>query len=239
MSAHEFFIESAKKAVGEAVRDLERRTSAEVLVAVRRESGQYRDADFIVGAILAMGWLCLFLYHPEPFDFTALPLEIAGAFAVGALLSAYTPTLRRSFSTATRREREVKRSARAAFVDLGVSRTHARRGVLVYVSLFELRVDVVPDVGIDVRALGARWDDVVRKLDRTVRLDLDVERFTSALAELGALLAERYPREAGDTNELPDTVDQEQGGDEEDEEAEGEERDEEEEADRDRAGGRR
>jgi putative membrane protein len=43
----------------------------------------------------------------------------------------------------------VRQAARGAFFDHRVSRTHGRTGILLYVSVFERRVEVVPDAGIE------------------------------------------------------------------------------------------
>jgi uncharacterized membrane protein len=59
------------------VADVERVTSAEIVVVLRRASGHYRQADLAAGAVAALAGLCVFLYYPEPFDFTFLPLELA------------------------------------------------------------------------------------------------------------------------------------------------------------------
>ena len=80
-----------RDAVAAAVSSVEQRTSAEIVIAVRPTSGSYRHVDFAVGNGAALLALCLFLYHPRPFDFTLLPLELGASFAFGALLCASIP----------------------------------------------------------------------------------------------------------------------------------------------------
>lgn len=231
MSAGGFLTADAKKRVRAAIERVEAQTGAEVVVAVRKASGFYRHADYLLGSLASFGGLCLFLYHPEPFDWTFLPAELAGLFGAGALLSNAVAPVRRALVSQALMDDGVVKGARAAFVELGVGRTAARAGVLVYVSLFERRVSVVADVGIDEAALGADWADAKRKLDRAVRLDGDVGRFAEALEALGPLLAKAHPRAEDDVNELPDAVDDDDLGEEEgdDESAEGGEDDGEEE----------
>src|SRR5207253_10215123 len=100
-------------------------------------------------ALLAFGVLLILLFHPHPFAVATMPFDVLVMFAVGAAASAYSPTLRRLFSSATVRREEVPRAACSAFIELGVSRTRGRSGVLVYVSMLERAVEVVGDCGVD------------------------------------------------------------------------------------------
>lgn len=206
MGAHEFFLDPAKKAIREAVAAVEKQTSAEVIVSVRRESGSYRHADTLWGIVFAVALLCVFLYHPEPFDYTFLPVELGVAFALGSVLSAFVTPMRGALVPRRLREENAKRAAKAAFVELGISRTKARTGVLVFVAAFEERVVLVPDVGVHPKKLGPGWEEIQQKLDRAFRLDASVELFAAALAELGPLLAKEHPRAGDHANELADQV---------------------------------
>jgi putative membrane protein len=142
--------------------------------------------------------------YPEPlFDDIAIVLVLA-SFGVGALLSAAATGLRRLFVSRKLMDASVHTAARARFIDQGISVTRARTGVLVYVSLFERRVEIVADIGIPVDRLGDRWNQVVRSIDAAARDGVDP--FLTALQTLGPLLAEAVPRSADDVNELPDDM---------------------------------
>lgn len=218
MGVEIFFLEPAKRAIKAAIADAEKKTSAEVVVTVKRECGDYRRADLEVGSLFALALLCVFLYHPEPFDFTYLPVELAAAFLLGGILSAYVPPLRRLFIPKKVLAANASRAAKAAFLDLGVHRTKGRTGVLIFVASFERSVEVVADVGIHPKKLGGPWQEVVRKLDRAFRLDGSLERFTDALRELGPVLGAEHPRAHDDENELADHVDEHQEADDDDSE---------------------
>ncbi len=143
-------------------------------------------------------------FYPEPmFDDVAILLVIA-SFGVGALLSAAATGLRRLVVSRKLMDDSVHAAACARFVDQGISATRCRTGVLVYVSLFERRVEIVPDIGIPVDRLGDRWTQGVRSIDAAPRQG--VEPFVTALQALWPLLAEAVPRAAEDVNELPDDM---------------------------------
>jgi putative membrane protein len=201
-----FFEAGARERVAAAVRAVELETSAELVVTLRPISGHYRHTDYLVGALCALAALCVFLYHPEPFDYDFLPLELGAVFGAGALASAYFGPLRRVLSSPSLRAANVRRAARAAFVDLGVSRTRARTGVLVYVSMFERRAEVVSDVGVDAKALEAPARKVAAAVEGAFARGASLERFVAALRDFGPALAAALPREDDDVNELGDEV---------------------------------
>lgn len=206
MSEASFFTADARKQVEQAVRDAEAATSAEIVVAVRPRSDAYRDVDHLVGAGAAAASLLLLLFLPIDFARWATPLDVALSYGVGALLSAQLWALRRPLVPRRRMLERVHGEACVAFLRLGVSHTTRRSGVLVFASLFERRVEVLADVGVDVAALGEPWKNARMGLDAALA-SRDAAAFTEALRALGAALAKAMPRREGDVNELPDGVD--------------------------------
>jgi putative membrane protein len=199
-----FFHPEAKKLVKNAVAAVEKRTSAEVVVAVHKVAGDYPHVGMVGGLVLALAWLCVFLYFPEPFEYTYLPVEELGAFAIGWLITSALDPLKRVLAGARRKQQAVRSAAREAFVDMGIGKTKGRTGILVYVAAFERRAEVVCDVGVDVKLVGAPLLDAIKKIERSVRLDRDPERFAEALESLGPALEKSLPALADDVNELSD-----------------------------------
>jgi putative membrane protein len=195
----------AKQQVAAAITRIEKKTSAELVVMMRPDSGTYRHADLVAGAVAALGYLCLFLYHPDPFDFTFFPLEQAACFVLVALACSRLPWLRRALSGKKIRAANVQLAAKAMFVDRGVSKTRSRTGVLVYLSLFERDVAVVLDLGLDAARLGEPYRRATEKLRLAARHQ-GRDAFVKALEELGACLATVYPIQDDDVDELPNEV---------------------------------
>jgi putative membrane protein len=195
----------ARKQAIDAVGEIEAVTSAEVVVTVRRQSASYRASDLLAGSALAFAALLCLLFLPQPFAVTTMPLDVLVSFGLGALVSARSPLLRRLLAPARTRQRNVHAASRAAFVDLGVSRTRGRGGLLVYVSLLEQAVEIVADIGIDPGALGPAWSDAVGGLEAAVRRG-DVAAFRASLVRLAAPLAQALPRQADDVDELPNDL---------------------------------
>jgi putative membrane protein len=195
----------AKEQIGVAISAIEKTTSAELVVMMRPVSGTYRHADLTAGAVSALGYLCLFLYHPEPFDFTYFPVEQAACFVLMTLACARLPWLRRALSGARARRDNVTLAAKGAFFDRGISKTRSRIGVLVYLSFFEREAAVVHDVGLDDAQLGEPFEQACEAL-RTAARHQGRAEFLSALERLGARLAEIYPIQDDDVDELPNEV---------------------------------
>jgi putative membrane protein len=206
MSAKTFFTPAAKSSVTAAIKAIEERTSAEIVVTLRDASGHYRHADYLAGLILALAGLCFFLYYPADFRVDFFPLEAVALFALGAASSAFLPPLRRLLSARALMDRNVLTAARAAFVEQGISRTRGRTGILVFISMLERRVELVADLAIDAEALGAPWKEAVSRLQQTMRGDPELDRFVEALTALAPVLEAALPRAEDDVNELPDEV---------------------------------
>lgn len=97
-------------------------------------------------------------------------------------------------------------AARVRFAKLGMTQTRERNGVLLYVAPRSRTFAIVGDEGVHARCGEAFWREVAqamtaefRKGDFTAGILLGVQR-------AGSLLAEHFPRQGDDRNELPDTV---------------------------------
>lgn len=207
MAESSFYEARAKADTTKAVADIEAQTSAEIVVALRRTAGDYRAADYLVGFALALVLLVVMLFIEHEFSLLAFPGGAAVAFVFGAFASAHIAPLRRTFTLPSRRRAEVRRAAREAFVDLGVTRTSGRTGVLVLVALFEREVEVVTDIGIERAHLGEEWTSALAALRTSLVPSPSFERFLERLRAIAKPLSAALPRAIDDVNELPDEVD--------------------------------
>lgn len=206
MSAADLLSPKARDEVSRLVGEIEASTSAEVVVVVRAISGRYIHTDMLVGCALAFTWICVFLFHPAPFDDDLVPVQVLAAFVLGMMLSLSIAPLRRSLTAQKWRDENVERAACAAFVDRGVFRTRGRTGLLVFISAFERRAMFVGDVGIE----GEGLDEAMKKARIEIEAGLGTSepmtKFVGALRELGKTLAKALPRAEDDINELPNEV---------------------------------
>lgn len=202
MAARDFFLPDAKKRVARAIEEIEKQTAAEIVVAVRRRSGHYRHVDLAFGALVGFGALLFVLFHPQPFATEMIPVDIAIAFVVGALVCANVPPMRRLLVSRRLMNEGVRTAARAAFYDMGIARTTGRTGILVLVSTFERKVEIVPDRAVKPAELGAEWPRAVAAIEASVRR-ADLDAFLAALVTIAPPLAAALPVQPDDVDELP------------------------------------
>ena len=207
MARRRFTATEARERLAQAVRDVESRTGAEVVVAVRRHSGDYAAADLRCAAFAAFVALLALHLLPHAFADAAFVADTALFFLLTLVLSRRSVLLRRLFTSGRSRSERVRTSALSSFMDEGVGRLRGRNGILVYASQLERAVVVVPDLGLDVSPLGSTWKAAVDRLEAALTPRLDLDAFDGALRALGPLLERVLPRSAGDVNELPDAVD--------------------------------
>ncbi|MBN2194301.1 MAG: hypothetical protein JW751_15905 [Polyangiaceae bacterium] len=205
MSEKDFYREDAKQRAASSVKVVESQTSAEVVVAVRRRSGDYRAAAYHFGLAvmgLVVGYM---LVAPQTFSVAAIALDGLLAFLSAVAVGLSFDSLARLLVRPSRRTANVEQAARAAFYDLGISRTSGRNGILVFVSTFERTCAIVPDIGIDVALLGPPWAAQCAAIQAAVRRP-NLTAFLAALEALGPILGGPMPRADDDVNELPDEV---------------------------------
>ncbi len=183
--------------VEDAVRSAESGTAAEIVVVVARRSGSYRDVAIASGAAFAWAILVAVLFVEAEFHPVWIAAEVPLAGAAAAWLVHRTPSLLKRLTSPSRRMRQTREAAHAVFHEEAVHGTKGRTGLLVYLSLLEERVEVIPDAGLEALIPGADW--------HAIRWDAaDSAGFVAGLRAVGAVLGKRLPAAAGDANELPD-----------------------------------
>jgi putative membrane protein len=187
-----------------AVQAFEAHTSAELVMTVKKQVRSYLEAHLLYGSLFAFAALLFLLFFPMDFNVTLMPLDTFLAFAIGFGLSRLLPPLQRLALPEAKRRATVEQAAKASFVDLGVSKTTGRTGVLVHVSLFEGIVAIVADAGVTPEAKKALAD--ARVTLEAALAQLDVGAFAATLETLGPKFAQTMARSADDVNELADEV---------------------------------
>lgn len=198
------FDDEGKHALTEAIKDIEARSSIEVVIAVRRSADAYRAFDLGIGIACATGALAFMLFSQFAFDTTALLLDPLVAGIAFTLFSAYAPWIKHFFIPVRMRRASVHRAALAAFLERGVHRTRGRTGVLVFLSLLEGMAEIVVDTGVE-----PHLDETERKaLGAALERALPAKGIAvaKALRMLGDMVADRLPGLPDDVNELPDEV---------------------------------
>jgi putative membrane protein len=85
-------------------------------------------------------------------------------------------------------------------------RTQGRTGVLLYVSLREHRAEIVADEAIAGIVPPEVWGEAMADMLSHIRKGCMAEGIAAGVRDVGAVLAQHFPRGTGDVNELPDRL---------------------------------
>ena len=182
------------EAIRTAVAQAEQRTSGEIVPYLVEESDGYPSALWkgtalgaFAGALVAEG-----IYFLGNFWGGLIPLWIAlpaaAGGAVGFLLSAYVPAVKRWMAGDGLLDLRTRQRAEMAFLEEEVFRTRQRTGILLFLSLFEHRVIVIGDSGINQQVQQSQWDGIVQTVAAGIRAHRPGEALVEGIRQCGELL---------------------------------------------------
>lgn len=197
------FDTAARTALTKCIREIEKRTDAELVLVVRARSQSYAAANYLFGALLAFGGLNFLLFSPFDFHQIWVPIDIALLFVLGTYVSSRSNAIRRWLTRKGVRNKAARAGAAAMFYEAGIANTKAELGVLVYLSLLERRLELIADRGILKAVPALEWNQALFELHQAGKQPRS-ETLKAGLEKLGLLLAQYVPASAENPNELPD-----------------------------------
>lgn len=208
-----------RAAIAAAVTAAEGGTDGEIVTMIAPASDTYRDtalhyallAALFVPAIAAIepgripfvsdGWSA-----PDPrLMILAVMITQVIAFLIVRFALAHDGWRRWLTPRATKRRR-VRARAIAMFKAATDQRTAQRVGVLLYLSVGERMAEIVADGAIHSRVAPERWGAAMAALVAQVRAGRPADGMVAAIAQIGAIIGEHFPKTAADINELPDRL---------------------------------
>jgi putative membrane protein len=188
-------------AISNAISRAEEHTSGEIVVVVARASAGYRTFALMCAALIALAVPLPFIYFSKwPVEYIYLAQMIV--FAVAAILSQWEP-LRIAITPGSIKRARAHQRAIEQFLVQNLHTTHGRTGVLIYVSIAERYAEAIADDGIYRKVTPEVWDALIAALTVNIGRGAHVEGFVAAIETCGAILAEHFPPETGDRDELP------------------------------------
>jgi putative membrane protein len=196
---HQFDAEAARS-IGDAVRELENRSAAELVVEIRSRSGSYAHADARFAAFFAFVSLVVLVFMPFTVPPIAVLLDPIAVYALGLGIAKRSDALRRLFTARRERIAAARTQAAALFHERGVANTSGETGVLLFVSLLERRIEVLADSGLLQKVDAGHWNAALAELH--VERQLDPEAVIAAIHRLGRILERDVPVGAVNEDEL-------------------------------------
>ena len=199
-----------------AVAEAEKRTSGEIVPYIATQSANYEIAIWkaaVLGGALAYcallvvsavytGWRLSWLYTGS-----SQALVIVGTGLLAAGLAAFVPSIKRTLAGRKRLAKFVHRRALQAFVEREVFDTRDRTGILLYVSLFEHRIEVLGDAGINQKVTADDWSGVVLRIREGIKAGQLADGLLEGIRVCGELLhSSGVEIRPDDTNELSDEI---------------------------------
>ncbi len=206
VSAAEFFSTEEQKQIESAVKMAETKTSGEIVPMVVDSSYDYPRAELIGGGTLALatGLVISWAFGGESI-WWFLPVFIVGFFIFQLLIRNF-PELKRILIHPDELTAEVKEKALVSFLEQGLHETRDRTGILILISLFERRVYVLADSGINERVSEHTWDEIVEIITKGLKTGTACEAICHAIERCGEILHEYPPNELDNIDELPNLI---------------------------------
>ena len=216
--------EADRQKISAAITAAEANSNGEIVAVATPISDSYHDVALhwaVAVMILVLAWAAWrptaltwwynFLlggWSPDPTLGQLLTLLMFLAvlkFAIVLLILKWMP-LRLFLTPAATKHRRVRRRAIVAFKAAAERRTVGRTGVLIYLSMGERRAEIVADEAITKVTSPEIWGDAMAALLVEVKEGRYGDGIVAAIARVGVVLSEHFPRSAADTNEIPDKL---------------------------------
>jgi putative membrane protein len=193
-----------KARITAAIHAAEKGTSGEFVAVVARASDHYVLVPLLWAAILALLFpgACLLGGLSMPWiHIYQLQLLL---FIVLAIVLLFVPSLHLKLIPRHVKHARASRLAQGQFYLQGVQLTAHHSGVLFFVSLAERYVEIVADKGIHEQLGEEHWQRIIDAFVAQVSRGRIVDGFVDAIGACGAAMAEHYPPDPAETNQLSD-----------------------------------
>ena len=208
------FSAAQKSAVEDAIFDAEQKTGAEIVVVVAARSGGYRRvADvFALSVAVAVLFIVMWVFgdtsgkwivptktHLHPGLIVGV---LVGTFAAMAAIADLSPAIVRTVAGHGKLKRHVRRAGPSYFQQLRVRSTEDGVGVLIYISLFERMVMIVPDDAVAEMVEDGQLESVRETIRQGIRNRRIPEALAKAISDAGEILSEKLPAPKRNMDEL-------------------------------------
>jgi putative membrane protein len=212
------FSDAQKSAVEDAIFDAEQKTGAEIVVVVAARSGGYRRVADVFALSIAVAVLFVVMWvfgdssgqwvvptktHLHPGLIVGV---LVGTFAAMAAIADAAPAIVRTVAGHGKLKRHVRRLGPSYFQQLRVRSTEDGVGVLIYVSLFERMVMIVPDDAAAEMVNAGELESVREKIRAGIRARQIPEALAVAITEAGEILSTKLPAPKKNMDQLPNEL---------------------------------
>jgi putative membrane protein len=186
------------------IRAAETKTSGEIYVVVAHSADDFRLVPVLWAGVFAL--LLAWVLHLATSLSTTLILSFQALGFLGVAMLLSLPPLRYRIVPPALGEDAARRAALAQFMAHGIHLTAARTGVLLYVCMVPRRIEIIADTGIHAKVPSETWDRTVALVASEARAGRLTDGLAAAIRTVGDVLAQHFPRDRNDRNELTNRV---------------------------------
>jgi putative membrane protein len=197
--------ENDRARIADAIRAAESRTTGEIVAVVAGASDRYYFIPTLWAA--AAGLLVAPLVWLAGLAWGVPEVSVAQLAVFMALypLLRWRPVCMAVVPGAVKRMRAA-RLAREQFFARDLHLTEGRTGILIFVSVAEHYVEILADTGIDAKVDSAVWQGAVDGFVTAVKAGRVADGFVATIGACGAVLAEHFPSQGRNPDELPNRL---------------------------------
>lgn len=210
--AHTFLTEAEQQEVTQSVQQAEKKTSGEI-VPMLVESSHHYPAAVIAGSLLLSVPAALILAVPvgrllsiSPESVWLFLMLFGLCFPVAQTVVKRFPALKARFLWPGQVEEEVYEGAVMSFYSEKLHRTRDQNGILIYISLFEKKVWILADEGINSCIDQQVWNSLAEDLSRDIKSGARCRALCNTIDQIGDILQSHFPIKDDDKNELHDLI---------------------------------
>ncbi|MCK4980726.1 MAG: TPM domain-containing protein [Candidatus Delongbacteria bacterium] len=209
------------KIIGAAVKKAESKTSGEIATAIIKESYDYAIFELMFAVVIGFVYFVVMMFfagNVEQFlqgkywDYSVNYLILFYGFSTFIVIALFyfignLSCIDRLIVPKKIRNKKVTERATRYFMESGVYNTKDRTGILIFISIMEHRVELITDSGISERIPKEKWQNIVDNIIKGIKQKTIAVHLTESINECGDLLAQHFPIQSDDNNELKDNID--------------------------------
>jgi putative membrane protein len=205
------FSEEQKNDIEKAVKNLESKTSGEMVPYIVPRSDIYVEGTLytiisflIMGIVIVMGASLVWML-PAGVSIIEIMIFLIVMMFIGFILSFVFPAFRIQMVSNTTVENRVMQRAETAFLETEVFKTGKRIGILLFISELERKVVILADSGISKLVPNVEWQQIVDNLIDYIKKEKTAEGIVRAIDQCTDLLVKSgVENDESAGNQLPD-----------------------------------
>ena len=195
--------EQEKQQISEAIKAVERQSSAEIVTVISERSDDYLFIPILWAALGALAVPAVTMALGLALPLTQLYSLQLFAFLILVLVGRIDRLTMALIPSSVKRARAAN-AARRHFLALQLHTTKKRSAIMLFVSEAERYVEILSDIEVAKKIPDSDWEAVVQNFIGRVRAGETARGYLEAIERSGELLTPHFPYDSAETDELPD-----------------------------------